>query len=95
MLASHKMLASLMKRPHSKYIRKAYNSTAKKKKQKKNKKKTLKNSTYKWANGDFPGGPVFRNLPSNAGDTSLIPGQETKIPHALGELSQRTPTKTQ
>ena len=35
MLASHKMLASLMKRPHSKYIRKAYNSTAKKKKKKK------------------------------------------------------------
>ena len=36
MLASHKMLASLMKRPHSKYIRKAYNSTAKKKKKKNN-----------------------------------------------------------
>ena len=32
MLASHKMLASLMKQPHSKYIRKAYNSIAKKKK---------------------------------------------------------------
>ena len=34
MLASHKMLSSLMKQPHSKYIRKAYNSTAKKKKKK-------------------------------------------------------------
>ena len=36
---------------------------------------------------DFPGGPVVENLPSNAGDTSLIPGQETKIPHAAGQLS--------
>ena len=32
---------------------------------------------------DFPGGPVVKNLPSNAGDTSLIPGQGTKIPHAV------------
>ena len=33
---------------------------------------------------DFPG-----NLPSNAGDKGLIliPGQETKIPHATGQLS--------
>ena len=23
---------------------------------------------------DFPGGPVVKNLPSNAGDASLIPG---------------------
>ena len=27
--------------------------------------------------GDFPGGPVVKNLPYNAGDTGLIPGQET------------------
>ena len=40
MLASHKMLASLIKQPHYKYIRKAYNSTAKKKN--KNKKKKQK-----------------------------------------------------
>ena len=26
----------------------------------------------KW---DFPGGPVVKNLPANAGDTGLIPGQ--------------------
>jgi hypothetical protein len=32
--------------------------------------------------GDFPGGPVVTNLPSNAGDSGLIPGQGTKIPHA-------------
>ena len=24
---------------------------------------------------DFPSGPVFKNLPANAGDTGLIPGQ--------------------
>ena len=37
---------------------------------------------------DFPGGPVVKNLPCNAGDTGSIPGQGTKIPHALGKLSQ-------
>ena len=31
---------------------------------------------------DFPGGPVVKNVPSNAGDASLIPGQGSKIPHA-------------
>jgi len=31
---------------------------------------------------DFPGGEVAKNLPSNAGDTSSIPGWGTKIPHA-------------
>ena len=36
---------------------------------------------------DFPGGPVVKNLPCNAGDTGSIPGQGTKIPHALGKLS--------
>ena len=25
---------------------------------------------------DFPGGPVVKNLPANAGDVGLIPGQE-------------------
>ena len=37
--------------------------------------------------GDFPGGPVVKNLPCNAGDAGLIPGQGTKIPHALRQLS--------
>ena len=32
--------------------------------------------------GDFPGGPVVRNLPASAGDTGLIPGLGTKIPRA-------------
>ena len=35
----------------------------------------------------FPGGPVVKNLPFNAGDASLIPGQGTKIPHSAGQLS--------
>ena len=29
---------------------------------------------------------MVKNLPSNAGDTGLIPGQGTKIPHAVGQL---------
>ena len=33
---------------------------------------------------DFPGGAVVKNLPSNAGDMGLIPGQGTKIPYAMG-----------
>ena len=36
---------------------------------------------------DFPGGPVVKNPPSNAGDTGSIPDQGTKIPHAVGQLS--------
>ena len=28
----------------------------------------------------FPGGPVIKNQPYNAGDTGSIPGQGTKIP---------------
>ena len=29
--------------------------------------------------GDFPGGPVVKNLPCNARNTNSIPGQGTKI----------------
>ena len=36
---------------------------------------------------DFPGGPVVKNLPSSAGDGSLIPGRGTKIPPAMGQQS--------
>ena len=78
-----------MKRPHPKYTRKAYNSTGKK--TLKTEKKKLKTPTERWANGDFPDGPVLRYPPSNAGDTSLVPGQGTEIPHALGQLSQLGP----
>ena len=36
---------------------------------------------------DFPGGPVVKNLPCNAGDGGLIPGRGSKIPHAAKQLS--------
>ena len=42
---------------------------------------------------ELPGGPVVKNLPSNAGDVGSIPDQGTKIPHALGQLSPLTATK--
>ena len=42
--------------------------------------------------GDFPGGPVVKNPPSNAADAGMIPGQGTKIPHAVGQLSPHATT---
>ena len=36
---------------------------------------------------DFRGGPVVKNPPSNAGDTSSIPGQGSKILHSTEQLS--------
>ena len=44
-------------------------------------------------NGGFPGGPVVKNPSVNAGDMDLIPGLGTKIPHAIGQLSQHGATK--
>ena len=43
-----------------------------------------------WAqrNGDFPGGPAVRTLPSTAGNMGSIPGQRTKIPKSPGNLPQ-------
>ena len=41
---------------------------------------------------DFHGGPVVKNPPSNARDTSSIPGRGTKIPHAAGQISPCTTT---
>ena len=38
--------------------------------------------------GDFPGGPVVKTLPSNAGSAGLIPGQGVKIPHASRPKNQ-------
>ena len=35
----------------------------------------------------FPGGPVVKNLPCNARGVGSIPGQGTKIPRKLGQLS--------
>ena len=42
------------------------------------------------AAGNFPGGPVVKNPPSNAGDAGSIPGQGSKIPYATGQLSPPT-----
>ena len=36
---------------------------------------------------DFPGSPVVKNPPSNAGYKGSMPGRGTKIPHAMGQLS--------
>ena len=35
---------------------------------------------------DFPGGPVIKNLPLNAGDVASIPGKGTEIPLATGQV---------
>ena len=35
---------------------------------------------------DFSGGPVVKNLPSSARDTSSIPGRGTKISHGKPQL---------
>ena len=43
-------------------------------------------SKLKW---DFPGGPVVKNLPGNAGDVGSIPRRGTRIPRTQGELSPR------
>ena len=42
---------------------------------------------------DFPGCPVVKNLPSNAGNTRSIPGGGTKSPHAMEQLSLRAIAK--
>ena len=36
---------------------------------------------------DFPGDLMVKISPCNAGDMDLIPGQGTKILHAVGQLS--------
>ena len=43
--------------------------------------------------GDFPGGPVVKNLPCNARNTNSIPGQGTKISHPGEQLSPCLTTK--
>ena len=35
----------------------------------------------------FPGGPVVKSSPCNAGDTGLISGWETKITHATEQIN--------
>ena len=41
-----------------------------------------KEDALKCTLGDFPGGPVVKTLPSNAGGQGSIPGLGAKIPHA-------------
>ena len=43
----------------------------------------LKKKTQQTHNRNFYGGPVSKNLSSNAEDVGSIPGQETKIPRAI------------
>ena len=38
---------------------------------------------------DFPGGPVVRNLPSNAGGWGFNPSRGTKIPHATTKTQHK------
>ena len=40
---------------------------------------------------DFPGGPLVKNVPCNAGDVGSIPGGGTKIPQASGHLLSPEP----
>ena len=43
--------------------------------------------------GDFPGGPVVKTSPSNAGGAGSIPGRGAKIPHVLQPKSQNIKQK--
>ena len=40
--------------------------------------------------GDFPSGPLVKNLPANAGHTGSICSE--KIPHAMGQIIPCTST---
>ena len=42
---------------------------------------------------DFPGGPVIKTSPSNAGDAGSIPGWGAKIPHASWPKNQNIKQK--
>ena len=48
------------------------------------------NNTALW---DSPGGPLVKNLPCNARDAGSIPGQGTKISHAMEQLNLRATTR--
>ena len=45
------------------------------------------------ASGDFPGGPVVKTLPSNAGSTGSTQGRGAKIPHASQPKNQNIKQK--
>ena len=54
---------------------------------------SLKYINIKRHSGDFPGSPVVRTSPSNAGGAGLIPGQGVKIPHASRPKNQNMKRK--
>ena len=43
--------------------------------------------------GEFPGGPVIKPSPSNAGGAGLIPGWGARIPHPSGPKNQNIKQK--
>ena len=43
--------------------------------------------------GDFPGGPVVKNPPCNAGDMGSIPVGGTEISHDVQQISSHTTTR--
>ena len=47
----------------------------------------------KHSSGDFPGGPVVKTLPSNAGGAGSIPGWGAGVPHASRPEGQNTKQK--
>ena len=55
-------------------------------------KDTIFKKLLELTNGDFPGGSVVKNPPSNAGDMGSTPGWGTRIPHAMEQLSPCTTT---
>ena len=54
---------------------------------KRERKKEARGCPQETSTRDFPGGPVVKIPPCNAGDLGSIPGQGTKIPQAVGQLS--------
>ena len=46
----------------------------------------VKDKNYKLI-GNFPGGPVLKNLPYNTRDSISFPGRGIKIPHASVQFS--------
>ena len=42
---------------------------------------------------NFPDGLMVEDLPSNTEDVDSLPGQETKILHAMGQLTPHATTK--
>ena len=50
-------------------------------------------NVYEWSLGDFPGGPVDKTSPSNAGSLDLIATGGARIPCALWPKSQNLKQK--